>query len=91
MKMTNDIHYVGVNDHHIDLFEGQYHVPHGMAYNSYVILDEKNLPYSGGFSKDTKFFPEMTGIGRNFQYRQISFSTCGGKRRKPKNPFLLKK
>lgn len=41
MKMTNDIHYVGVNDHHIDLFEGQYHVPHGMAYNSYVIVDEK--------------------------------------------------
>ena len=41
MKMTHDIHYVGVNDHKIDLFEGQYHVPHGMAYNSYVIVDEK--------------------------------------------------
>ena len=41
MKVTNDIHYVGVNDHHIDLFEGQYHVPQGMAYNSYVIVDEK--------------------------------------------------
>ncbi len=41
MKVTNDIVYVGVNDHKIDLFEGQYVVPNGMAYNSYVILDEK--------------------------------------------------
>ena len=41
MKITDDIRYVGVNDHSIDLFEGQYVVPNGMAYNSYVILDEK--------------------------------------------------
>ncbi len=41
MKVTNDIVYVGVNDHKVDLFEGQYVVPNGMAYNSYVILDEK--------------------------------------------------
>jgi len=41
MGVTNDIIYVGVNDHKIDLFEGQYVVPNGMAYNSYVILDEK--------------------------------------------------
>ncbi len=41
MSITKDIFYVGVNDHQIDLFEGQYTVPHGMAYNSYVILDEK--------------------------------------------------
>lgn len=41
MKITNDIKYVGVNDHQVDLFEGQYVVPHGMSYNSYVILDEK--------------------------------------------------
>ena len=41
MKITNDIKYVGVNDHDIDLFEGQYVVPLGMAYNSYVIMDEK--------------------------------------------------
>ena len=41
MKITNDIKYVGVNDHQVDLFEGQYVVPNGMAYNSYVILDEK--------------------------------------------------
>ena len=41
MTITNDIKYIGVNDHQIDLFEGQYVVPNGMAYNSYVILDEK--------------------------------------------------
>ncbi|MBR6726895.1 MAG: MBL fold metallo-hydrolase, partial [Clostridia bacterium] len=41
MKITKDIQYIGVNDHEIDLFEGQYDVPNGMAYNSYVILDEK--------------------------------------------------
>lgn len=39
--ITNDIRYVGVNDHEVDLFEGQYLVPKGMAYNSYVIVDEK--------------------------------------------------
>ena len=41
MKITNDIKYIGVNDHDIDLFEGQYIVENGMAYNSYVIIDEK--------------------------------------------------
>jgi len=41
MKITNDIKYIGVNDHNVDLFEGQYIVPNGMAYNSYAIIDEK--------------------------------------------------
>ena len=41
MTVTNDIKYIGVNDHQVDLFEGQYVVPNGMSYNSYVILDEK--------------------------------------------------
>lgn len=41
MEITKDIKYIGVNDHDIDLFEGQYAVPAGMAYNSYVIKDEK--------------------------------------------------
>ena len=41
MKITNDILYIGVNDHQVDLFEGQYVVPNGMAYNSYVIMDDK--------------------------------------------------
>ena len=40
MNITADIRYVGVNDHAVDLFEGQYVVPNGMAYNSYVILDD---------------------------------------------------
>ena len=41
MEITKDIRYAGVNDHEIDLFEGQYKVENGMAYNSYVIMDEK--------------------------------------------------
>ena len=41
MQITKDIHYIGVNDHQITHFEGQFEVPNGMAYNSYVILDEK--------------------------------------------------
>ena len=41
MQVTDSIRYVGVNDHQVDLFEGQYKVPNGMSYNSYVILDEK--------------------------------------------------
>ena len=41
MNITKDIKYIGVNDHQLDLFEGQYIVPNGMAYNSYAILDEK--------------------------------------------------
>ena len=41
MNITRDIRYIGVNDHQVDLFEGQYVVPNGMSYNSYVILDEK--------------------------------------------------
>ena len=39
--ISHDIRYVGVDDHAIDLFESQYHVPNGMAYNSYVIVDDK--------------------------------------------------
>ena len=50
--ISQEIHYVGVNDHAIDLFESQYRVPHGMAYNSYVITDEKNAVID---SVDTHF------------------------------------
>lgn len=45
MFITNDIKYLGVNDHEVDLFEGQYSVPNGMAYNSYVICDEKTAVF----------------------------------------------
>ena len=41
MYITDDIRYIGVNDHQVDLFEGQYKVPNGMSYNSYLIMDEK--------------------------------------------------
>ena len=41
MQVTDSIRYVGVNDHQVDLFDGQYQVPNGMSYNSQVILDEK--------------------------------------------------
>ncbi len=43
MKISDSVKYVGVNDHEVDLFEGQYEVPNGMAYNSYVIMDEKTV------------------------------------------------
>ena len=55
MKVTNDIKYIGVKDHQIDLFEGQYIVPNGMAYNSYVIMDEKIAvmdSVEAGFTKE---------------------------------------
>ena len=55
MKLPNDIRYIGVNDHKIDLFEGQYIVPNGMAYNSYVILDEKIAVFD---TVDAKFTHE---------------------------------
>ena len=55
MTVTNDIRYVGVNDHEVDLFEGQYVVPNGMAYNSYVILDEKVAVMD---TVDRRFIPE---------------------------------
>ena len=55
MFITDDIKYIGVNDHEIDLFEGQYIVPNGMAYNSYVILDEKIAVLD---SVDAKFTTE---------------------------------
>ena len=55
MNITNDILYVGVNDKEIDLFEGQYRVPNGMAYNSYVILDEKTAVLD---SVDARFTDE---------------------------------
>ena len=58
MKISNDILYVGVNDHDIDLFEGHYIVPEGMAYNSYVIKDEKTAVMD---SVDAHFADEWIG------------------------------
>lgn len=58
MFITNDIKYVGVNDHEIDLFEGQFTVPDGMAYNSYVITDEKTAVMD---TVDARFTAEWLG------------------------------
>ena len=58
MKVTNDIAYIGVNDHKIDLFEGQYDVPNGMAYNSYAIIDRK--------------IAIMDTVDRNFKFEWLS-------------------
>ncbi len=58
MKVTDSITYIGVNDHEIDLFEGQYDVPNGMAYNSYVIADEKAAVMD---SVDERFASEWLG------------------------------
>lgn len=58
MNISDDIKYVGVNDHEIDLFEGQYTVPNGMAYNSYVILDDKIAVLD---SVDARFGDEWLG------------------------------
>ncbi len=59
-KVTEDIIYVGVNDHEVDLFEGQYDVPNGMAYNSYVVLDEKVAVFD---TVDAHFKDEWLGGG----------------------------
>ncbi len=55
MYISDKIHYIGVNDHDIDLFEGQYVVPNGMAYNSYVILDDKTAVMD---TVDSRFFEQ---------------------------------
>lgn len=71
MQLPQDIKYIGVNDHQIDLFEGQYLVPNGMAYNSYVILDEKVAVFD---TVDSHFGSEWLGnlalalSGRNVDY-----------------------
>ncbi len=62
MFITNDIKYVGVNDRKIDLFEGQYIVPEGMAYNSYVVLDEKIAVFD---TVDGEFTDEWLGKIKN--------------------------
>ena len=58
MKITNDVRYIGVNDKKIDLFEGQYPVPEGMAYNSYVIIDEQIAVFD---TVDINFTDEWLG------------------------------
>lgn len=71
MKITDTIKYVGVNDHDVDLFEGQYVVPLGMAYNSYLVADGKTLVFD---SVDRRFGDEWLGnIRRESGGRDIDF------------------
>ena len=72
MKITNDIKYVGVNDHDIDLFEGQYAVENGMAYNSYIIIDDKIAVFD---TVDARFKDEwLENIERELGGKQPDFS-----------------
>ncbi|MBQ8497515.1 MAG: MBL fold metallo-hydrolase [Clostridia bacterium] len=71
MKITNDIRYIGVNDRKVDLFEGQYKVPNGMAYNSYAIIDEKIAimdTVDAGFTAEWLANIENTLAGRTPDY-----------------------
>lgn len=74
MEITNNIKYVGVNDHQVDLFEGQYQVPNGMVYNSYIILDEKIAvmdTVDGAFAEEWLQNVEQVLAGRKPDYLVI--------------------
>ena len=74
MEISKNVKYVGVNDHQEDLFEGQYLVPNGMAYNSYIILDEKTAvmdTVDGDFSKEWLQNIEQVLEGRTPDYLVI--------------------
>lgn len=74
MEISKNVKYVGVNDHQVDLFEGQYLVPNGMAYNSYIILDEKTAvmdTVDGGFSEEWLHNIEQALEGRTPDYLVI--------------------
>ena len=71
MQITEDIKYIGVNDHEIDLFEGQYVVPQGMAYNSYLVKDEKILVFD---TVDRRFGDEwLANIKKEIQDAKIDY------------------
>lgn len=74
MEISKNVKYVGVNDHQVDLFEGQYLVPNGMAYNSYIILDEKTAvmdTVDGDFSEEWLHNIEQVLEGRTPDYLVI--------------------
>lgn len=71
MKISNLIKYIGVNDHKIDLFEGQYQVPNGISYNSYVVLDEKVAVFD---TVDQAFTEEWLGnLERELNGRDVDY------------------
>ncbi len=74
MEISKNVKYVGVNDHQVDLFEGQYQVPNGMAYNSYIILDEKTAvmdTVDGAFAEEWLQNIEQVLEGRTPDYLVI--------------------
>ena len=75
MEISTCVKYVGVNDHQVDLFEGQYKVPNGMSYNSYVILDEKVAVMDTIDERKTdEWFANLENVlnGRTVDYLVIS-------------------
>lgn len=86
MEISTCVKYVGVNDHQVDLFEGQYKVPNGMSYNSYVILDEKIAvmdTVDGFFTEEwlnnvEQVLPENTGLSCDSTYGAGSFRQYSG-------------
>ena len=78
MEISTCVKYVGVNDHQVDLFEGQYKVPNGMSYNSYVILDDKIAvmdTVDANFTHEcrTGTFRKNTGLSCDSTYGAGSF------------------
>ena len=74
MSISNDIFYVGVNDYDLDLFEGQYPIPNGMAYNSYAVVDEKIAVID---SVEVRFAAEWIGSIRSvLQAAALTFWWC---------------
>ncbi len=71
MTITQDIRYIGANDHDIDLFEGQYAVPNGVSYNSYVILDEKVAVMDTVDHRKTNEF--LTNLERELNGRRVDY------------------
>ena len=79
MYITDDIKYIGVNDHELDLFEGQYVVENGMAYNSYVIMDEKVAVFD---TVDAGFTEEWLGnLAAALEGRHDPVYACGSELR----------
>ena len=74
MRVTEEIKYIGVNDHDIDLFEGQYVVENGMAYNSYVIIDEKIALYE---TQNAKIEAQVATTVEGYkEFESDTFANC---------------
>ena len=71
MNIADDIKYIGVNDHQVDLFEGQFVVPLGMAYNSYLVIDEKTVVFD---TVDRNFASEwLSNLAAALEGREVDY------------------